>query len=228
MSNADIFGHHESITGQVAGDKVSIVNVQRRTAWDAGVPPGQSVTFDFYVAEFPIKLTVIRQGDNIGTISRTVRRRSIDDIAAVRTDSREVASALGGRTSSTAPAPIALSSSARFREPWQPDDIGNLGDLDAQLPPLPPPPPDYVIPFEITYIPPNGLAPLVFTRPKDSEIREWPGNAAFIDPAYFDRGKGKWTISVKNITDTGARMDIQLISVQAIAPVRHQTSRCHC
>ena len=108
-----------------------------------------------------------------------------------------------------------------LRRPNRPWGMGPLGDLDIDPDP-PRPPPDTEIPFEITLHPPNGLDPIVITRPKRSEIDAWPSPAARMDPAYLERAKGLWRISVKNINPTGYRMEVMVIAVHAITTLGRQ------
>src|SRR5262245_29461137 len=71
MSNADIFGYEESVWGQIDGNRVLVRKRHRRSVRDAAVPPGQSINFEFYVAEFPFTLSVTDGGAGIGTTART-------------------------------------------------------------------------------------------------------------------------------------------------------------
>ena len=70
MSNADIFGYTEELTGERKDREVYVWKRHVRTAWDAAVPPGQSVGFEFYAARFPFEMVIVNGGDEVGTSAR--------------------------------------------------------------------------------------------------------------------------------------------------------------
>lgn len=201
MSNADIFGYREVVRGEIRNDLVHVIKDHHRTASDAAVPSGQSIEFEFYVAQFPFKVWVTHSDDYVGT---TERRTPAGD---VRDHIRELG--------------VANLPEAAVVARRRPLDILDLNGAVLE-PARPDPPEDRVVPFEITLTPPNGLAPVVYVNPKRSEIDRWPQDSARIDPAYIERGKGLWTISVRNINPVSCRMEIQVQSVHALTSVRHR------
>ena len=235
MSNADIFGYQESVSGEIDGNRVLVKKRHQRSVRDAAVPPGQSINFEFYVAAFPFELIVTDGGAGIGTTARTTssssggsragaggrRAAAAARVASAAATSRSRAgrrvSDRGAGSASSGPLPVTIAARRRPMGPWEP----GLGDLVIDPEP-PPPPPDWEVPFEITLTPPNGLAALIYTRPKSSEIRRWPTETARIDPLYLERGRGKWQISVKNINDVSKRIEILLESIHAITPISQQ------
>ena len=281
MSNAEIFGFEEAVWGEIHGDRVKVIKQHVRSARDAAVPPGQSVGFEFYVAEFPFSTVVIGLGGEVGTTERRVDRTRAREEARAEARGRALAASLGTASASVETAAASLDTrlelATRGREtgtraastraastraaatraaptraattratatragtragtgteagtttviaarrrpigPWQP----GFGDLIVVDPEPPPPPPDNEVPFEITFTPPNGLAPIVMTRPRQSQLSSIPSDTARIDPTFYQRGKGRWTISVKNINETGRRIQILLQSIHAITPVSQQ------
>jgi len=70
MSNADIFGYSEELWGERKDNKVLVWKRHFRSAWDAAVPPGQSVGFEFYAAQFPFDIVIAHSGDEVGTTAR--------------------------------------------------------------------------------------------------------------------------------------------------------------
>ena len=86
MSNAEIFGYEETVWGDPDGDRVKVIKHHTRWARDAAVEPGQSIGFEFYVAEFPFSVSVIGLGGEVGTTERRVDRTRAreEDRAAAR------------------------------------------------------------------------------------------------------------------------------------------------
>ena len=265
MSNDEIFGYSEEIWGERRDAKVFVWKRHFQSAWDAAVPPGQSIGFEFYVAQFPFDMIITHGGDAIGTTARVLGAgesgeargaggRVVRDLgtrvttrAATATTSRgataRATTARGGRAVTSRVATTSTAARTRdirrlsdraaeeamdqptviaLRRPNRPWGTGGLGDLVIDPEP-PPPPPDREVPFEITLTPPNGLAPLVYTRPMRSHIDKWPDSTgARLDPAYMERARGLWRISVKNINDTGFRIQVLVQAVHAITAVSRQ------
>lgn len=201
MSNAGIFGFKEEGWGEIHNGIVHVVKNHERSARDAAVPPGQAIEFEFYVAQFPFHMVVAHSDDDIGTTERRIPGREVGPL--IRQLQRESAAA-------------AITIARR-----RPLDIldFNGGMLE---PPVPDPPQDRVVPFEITLTPPNGLAPLVYTNPSASTISRWPSDTMRIDPTYIERGKGRWTISVRNTNPIARRMYVHVQSVHALTDIRHK------
>jgi phospholipase C len=208
MINEGIFGFRQEMWGEIRGDQVQVRKRHIRTARDAAVPPGQAVEFEFYVAQFPFGILVLQTSDDIQTTERRVPGRAAvgRDVVPIRAS---------GHTG-----PVVM---ARRRPLDIPDFGGPWDILVDPTPPLPPPPvADPLVPFEITLTPPNGLRPIVFTNPKLSQIKSWPSDNARIDPAFIERARGKWHISVKNINPDARRMEVQVTAIHALTPVGHE------
>jgi phospholipase C len=238
MANENIFGFREEMWGEISGDRVHVRKRHIRTARDAAVPPGQAVEFEFYVALFPFGVLVLQTSDDIHTTERRTParpvRRDVAPVAPIRAS--ELAGPIGVAPVRAAelasPLDLAPIRAGAHGGPIimarrRPLNIPGIGDgldfdLDPTPPDPPPPPPDFVVPFEITLTPPNGLAPIVFTNPKYSQIKSWPSDNARIDPAFIERARGKWHISVKNINADARRMEVQVTSTHAVTAVGHQ------
>lgn len=206
MSNGQIFGYREEMWGEMHGELVHVRKRHVRTASDAAVPPGQSVEFEFDAATFPFNVLILDLDDRVGTTERRERAGRSATAAGRAAERASRASEHVGAIVATRRRPL--------------DIIGVAGGLDPLL--EPDPPLDAVIPFEITLTPPNRLEPLVFTNPRFSQIRTWPIETARIDPAYLQRGRGRWRISVKNINSAARRLEVHVTAVHALTPLGHQ------
>ena len=222
MSNAEIFGFEEDGWGEIRNGIVHVVKNHRRSARDAAVPPGQAIEFEFYVAQFPFHMGVTHAEDHIGTTERRVPGRETGPLIRdlQRATAAAAMTATAGATAATTPTtPTTPTTFARRR----PLDIVDFNGSTLE-PPIPDPPQDRVVPFEITLTPPNGLAPLVYTNPWASTISRWPNDTvgASINPSYIQRGKGKWRISVRNTNPIARRMHVHVQSVHALTSIRHE------
>src|SRR5262245_3725626 len=234
MINEGIFGFREEMWGEISGNDVLVYKRHIRTARDAAVPPGQAVEFEFYVARFPFGMFVVQTSDDIQTTERRAPERPLRGAVAPILAGAPATPVRAGEVvapirASEAVAPVRASESAApiVVARRRPLDIPGLGDgLDFDIDPTPPeppqPPPDYVVPFQITLTPPNQLAPIVFTNPMYSQIRSWPPTNVRLDPAFIERARGKWHISVKNINPDARRMDVTVTSIHAVTSVGHQ------
>lgn len=282
MINEGIWGLEEKIEPRIEGGRVVVYRELKRFNGDAAVPPGQSVDFQFYVAEFPFRVTVEARAGNIATTERLADGTGGGDgtSAAAPRPPTSAATTLSGPVMGTSPA-VAAAPAAAVTSPsmagdfapvvtlapgagtggtaqplatslapviaWEPPpstgavarmrglDLSPFGDLSGpdsfggdigNPPPIPPVLPDPVVPFEVTFTPPNGLPPLVFTNPRASEIRQIPHPdvvPARISPEFLDRGRGAWTISVRNINPEATRIRVTVQSKHALAPLQHQT-----
>lgn len=98
MSNSEIkVGFQEELWGEIDGERVRVFKRHIRTARDAAVPPGQSVEFEFYVAEFPSASSswgwATRWAPPNGTFQRT--RPGGDGRRSVRTNAPSLSSSRG-------------------------------------------------------------------------------------------------------------------------------------
>jgi phospholipase C len=273
MINEGVFGLEETLVPEIQGNQVVVNRHLRRVNGDAAIPPGQSVEFQFYVAQFPFQVLVFSGGAQIET----------SDISATPLVGGRAAPTLTGGLTATAPAAAAPAAAPPITAPpvtatpisavpidagtlpiahppldvaldpglsvLSPADIvevkppvgsvarmrginvsvfGNLFDIGVVEPPPVDPGnlPDPVVPFEVTLIAPNGLPPTVFTNPRASALRQIPPSdigAGRIDPVFLDKGRGLWTIRVKNINPEARRITVDLWSKHALAPLRQQT-----
>src|SRR4029453_410868 len=145
-----------------------------RTVFDAGVPPGQAVEFEFFLARLPIEIGVHEQPADVFTRQRRLADSILTDINVLQAEPRD----------NVFPVVVARQKLDDFIDVGG-FDLDNI--IDEPPPPEPPPePPDYVVPFEITLTPPNGLTPVVFTNPMKSTIGSWPSDLARLDPDFIE------------------------------------------
>lgn len=268
MINEGIFGLEEVMTPEIQGDKVAVSRSLSRFNGDAAVPPGQSVQFQFYVAQFPITIDIYHYASSISTTERAgprgrgrtpTTRAFATDLGEAVTDTPRTGRARGGNTRTGAGRGTTgsgatgrgaagrgaaarglagrgardgsvdggggptLGTIARMRG-IDNSIFGSIFDPDV-LPPFDPDDfPDPVIPFEVTLTPPNGLAVISYTNPKRSQIHQIPvSETARIDPEFLDKGRGLWTISVKNINPDARRIQVKVNAVHALTPLQHQS-----
>jgi len=72
MINEGIYGLQETITPVIQGDEVVVQRRLVRHNGSAAIPPGQSVEFEFYVAQFPFDILIRDFGLTITTSERSV------------------------------------------------------------------------------------------------------------------------------------------------------------
>ena len=252
MINEGIYGLEETIVPEIQGDQVVVNRHLRRVNGDAAIPSGQSVEFQFYVAQFPFQTSIMWSGASIDTTDISATPLIGTSIPVTGIES------VAGSASTTSPVFVDTSTVPTTRPPREVTVDGGVlvpADIVATAQPIgtvarmrgidisifgdvlnggvfEPPPvdpgsfPDPIIPFEVALIPPNGLPAMVYTNPKTSLIREIPHAdvvTARIDPVFLDKGRGLWKISVKNINPDARRVSVDVWSKHALAPLRHQT-----
>lgn len=267
MINEGIYGLEETIAPEIQGNQVVVKRHLKRTNGDAAIPPGQSVEFQFYVAQFPLQISIYWGSASIDTSeasatpsSRTSPAATTGTTAGAMTSGTAMTSAVtptstgsglispdvtvGLGTLPTVRPPretvvdlgdggLVLDGTPEVKPPigsvarMRGVDISAFGDLlggGIFEPPVGPVDlPDPVVPFEITLTPPNGLPPMLYTNPRTSQIREIPNpEVARIDPVFLDKGRGLWTISVRNINPEARRITVNVWSNHALAPLQQR------
>ncbi len=241
MLNADIFGYEERIDAELRGDRVLVKKYQTRSAADAAVPPGQAIELEFFVAELPFSFYTVALSDSVSTTERRIQPStggatgSPSRAAGIRATTRGRA-AVARRGSATA----TITASAASGNPSTPAGsttvvarmrprfgmgIGIDGGLVfEQDPDLPHPQPlDHVMPFEFTLTPPNGLEPIVLTKPKFNETNPFPSPGfGRLSPDFIARAIGKWKLSVKNIDSVARRIQVNVYATHAVTPARRK------